>query len=207
MKILQIILKPFYHANNLWSNIISLLTSFLIPSDRLSIYSFTIARPSFFSQKKKQLYFPDNLIYLRPFMIINLSIRSFAVLIPNYNPTQSISFRKTFKIPSIKNNNESIREKKKDIVKKFHLFRYRGRCHLRKFFSASTDCVATVFPSNLQRKRRLVEMPPRPPPPLLLPSIFRSRTSQTRFRPGTGKIFNRLVKRRKDGRYTYCKLS
>lgn len=162
--------------------------------------------PIIFFTKKKTIIFPRQFNLLTT-IHDNLSIRSFAVLIPNYNPTQSISFRKTFKIPSIKNNNESIREKKKDIVKKFHLFRYRGRCHLRKFFSASTDCVATVFPSNLQRKRRLVEMPPRPPPPLLLPSIFRSRTSQTRFRPGTGKIFNRLVKRRKDGRYTYCKLS
>lgn len=140
--------------------------------------------PIIFFTKKKQLYFPDNLIHLRPFMIINLSIRSFAVLIPNYNPTQSISFRKTFKIPSIKNNNESIREKKKDIVKKFHLFRYRGRCHLRKFFSASTDCVATVFPSNLQRKRRLVEMPPRPPPrpppPLDIPVAYVANEIPTR---------------------------
>lgn len=58
------------------------------------------------------------------------------------------------------------------------------------------------------KKKKLVErLSLLPPPPC--PSIFRSRTLQTRFRPGaeTGKIFSRLVKRRKDGRYTYCKLS
>lgn len=165
--------------NNFYPNIISLLVSFLIPRYLYKLikiqYSnlFKIAHSFYFPKifKKTTIFHRSLTINPLPFVMINISIHSFAtnskllhVVINRDIISKNFWFYK-------KITRNQFKKKKKDSAvncKKFHpngiystdsslrllhAMNDRWGCQFRKFFSASTDCVARVFRGNLQRRR------------------------------------------------------
>lgn len=215
--------------NNFYPNIISL--SFLISRYLYKFikiqYSnlFKIAHSFYFPKifKKTTIFYHSLTINPLPFVMINISIHSFAtnskllhVVINRDIISKNFWFYKKITRNQFKKKKKIRRWIVRNSIQMgytlpIHLFVYCTQWTIDgvvsfENFSPLPPIVSPGYFVGIC-KEEVERLSLLPPPPC--PSIFRSRTLQTRFRPGaeTGKIFSRLVKRRKDGRYTYCKLS